>query len=99
MTAQAVQVNMTSPRDPSISEDNDQAQSGQKPTSAATPAKMYMCNSGTMPSSNAFHGGRASAIDTCEVFGDDANVKEPADHMLDGNKDPLPRMSSRFLSI
>ena len=37
-------------------------------------------------------------FDTCEVFGDDADIKEPADHMLDENKDPSPRMSSRFLS-
>ncbi len=61
VTVSAVQANMTSPRAPSISEDNDQAQPDQKTVSTSTPAKVYTYNSSTMPNSNVFHGGRARA--------------------------------------
>ena len=68
VTAQPVQVNMDSPRSPSISEDNDQTQSDQPPTSAVTSEKMYTYNSGTISSSNVFHGGRVRVTVSIQTF-------------------------------
>ena len=67
VAAQAVPTNITSPSAPLISEHNAQGQEDQTPEaeSTATPAKntsqMYTYTSNTMPSSNAYHGGRARA--------------------------------------
>jgi hypothetical protein len=55
---------MESPRAPSISEDSDQAPLAsaiQTPGSPQKDAKMYTYNSGTMATSNVFHGDRARA--------------------------------------
>ena len=60
VTAQAVQANMASPRAQVTPEDDAHALSDPKPVSTPT-AKMYSYNSGSMPSSNATHGGKARA--------------------------------------
>ncbi len=136
VTAQVVQVNMASPHDPAIPEDDVHVPPDQKTVSTPT-AKMYSYNSGTTPRSNVFLGGRTRAnfaqfrgdrapdltvefdptvlsnatlanhddldtdifFDVCEVFGDDSNAKKADDHELNGNKDPSPRIPSRFLPI
>ena len=66
VSAQAVQANIASPRAQSVFEDSAQVQSdsaAHKPGSPARPvAKLYTYSAGTMPSSNAFHGGRARGL-------------------------------------
>ncbi len=74
ISAQTVQINMESPRVPSISEDSDQAQLAsaiQTPGSPQKDAKMYTYNSDTMTTSNVFHGdrGRASVFHWVRVPG------------------------------
>ena len=68
MSVQSVQTNIASPRAQSVSEDSDQQQSdsaSQKLGSPARPvAKLYTYSAGTMPSSNAFHGGRTRGLMT-----------------------------------
>ena len=66
VSAQAVQANIASPRSQSVSDDSDQQQSdfaAQKLGSPARPvAKLYTYSTSTMPSSNAYHGGRARGL-------------------------------------